>query len=215
MAWWATGLAFLLLLAAVVHGTTTDWDSAVTTAVVAGRTPAMTRVALAASWLGSAVPLAIWAGTSAFVLDRRYGSRWRCSLRVLLVLLLDVVVVFAIKNLVDRPRPPSEHWLASVSTFSFPSGHTTATTAAVSMLLLCVAALPTSRRARACAVTAGLLLVLAVGWSRVYLGVHYLSDVAAGNGPGCLADAVDVVGPRLGPALAPVSTGPRTPLTSC
>ena len=179
--WWATGAAFLLLTVAVVRGVTSSWDTGVTSAAVAARTPALTRIAVAVSWLGSTGPLAVWAGTAALVLDRRYATSWRCLLRVLAVLLVDVVVVFAIKNQVQRPRPPADLHLVTVSTLSFPSGHATATAAAVSMLLLCLAALPSSRRALRWAVAAGVVAAVAMDWSRVYLGVHYVSDVVAGT----------------------------------
>jgi undecaprenyl-diphosphatase len=183
--WWSTGVAFVVLGVAVARGTTTSLDTTVTKAAVANRTAALTHLAMAVSWCGLAAVLAIWAGGLAIGLDRRYRSSWRCTVSVLLVLLLDVVVVAAIKHLVDRPRPPLDLRRVTVSTRSFPSGHATATTAAVTMLLICLFALSSSRRLKTLALLAGLLLVAAMGWSRVYLGVHYLSDVVAGTLLGC------------------------------
>ena len=102
-------------------------------------------------------------------------------LRVLVVLGLDVSLVYAVKHLVGRPRPPLQIRLVSVSSPSFPSGHATATAAAVSMLALCLGALSSSRRVRAAGFVASALAAAAMDWSRVYLGVHYLSDVVAGT----------------------------------
>jgi len=182
--WSASGLGFLVLTVLVLRGATATWDSQVSDAAVTGRTPLLTHVALTLSWLGSAVPLAVWSGTAAYAMDRRFRTSWRCLLRMAVVLGLDVVLVTVLKNLVDRPRPPATGSLVVVRTLSFPSGHATATTAAVAMLLLCLAALPTSRRVRAASCAAGLLLVTAMDWSRVYLGVHYVTDVVAGSALG-------------------------------
>lgn len=181
VAWWISGSLFLLLLVAVTRGTTGAWDAAVTQAAIAGRTPWLTRLATAVSWLGSTVPLVAWSGATAVWIDRRFGTRWRCLLRLLVVLFVDVMVVAALKHLVDRPRPPVEDHLVDVSTLSFPSGHATASAAAVSMLLLCLLAVGAPRPVLALASVLGLPLVVAMDWSRVYLGVHYLSDVVAGT----------------------------------
>lgn len=83
------------------------------------------------------------------------------------------------KLLVGRPRPPVEH-LEAVATASFPSGHSTSGAALyVAVLLALLAVRP--RRVVAVAAAAGTGLLLAgIGLSRVYLGVHYPSDVVAG-----------------------------------
>jgi len=90
-----------------------------------------------------------------------------------------------IKDAVDRPRPPDP--LVSSSGSSFPSGH-----AAHSVIYLWLAVTivlrlrPGMARATAVVVT-GLVLTALVGLSRVYLDVHYLSDVSAGWALGAAA----------------------------
>ena len=84
-----------------------------------------------------------------------------------------------LKELFDRPRPDIDH-AARVFTASFPSGH--ATLSAVTFLTL--AALLTRTRARRGVkiyfVAVAVVLTLLTGTSRIYLGVHYPSDVLAG-----------------------------------
>ncbi|MDT4894700.1 MAG: hypothetical protein QOE97_3735 [Pseudonocardiales bacterium] len=94
---------------------------------------------------------------------------------LVLAVIGGTVVSDTVKVLVDRPRPPIEH-LVMVTSASFPSGHATQTAAIVPVLALVLAPAAYRRWALAVAV----LFVLGVGWSRVYLGVHYASDVIAG-----------------------------------
>lgn len=96
-----------------------------------------------------------------------------------------------VKLLVGRTRPPSENWHAFVHGSSFPSGHMTASTAGYVALALVVAGRATSTVGRALALTAGIGMSLAIGWTRVVLGVHWPTDVLAGfllgAGAACLA----------------------------
>lgn len=75
----------------------------------------------------------------------------------------------------DRPRPAGV-LLVSEPDGSFPSGHVMVLTALV--VVLCAVAWPT--KARAVAVTIGSVMVVAMMWARVYVGVHHVTDVAAG-----------------------------------
>lgn len=84
-----------------------------------------------------------------------------------------------LKNLFERVRPEHLHGIAQADGFSFPSGHSSASMAAYSMLAyLATRLLPRPWHAPA-VVVAGVLIVT-VGWSRAVLQVHYASDVLAG-----------------------------------
>jgi membrane-associated phospholipid phosphatase len=127
------------------------------------------------SRIGSAwvvVPVALLVGVS---MDRR--GRRDAALAVALGTPGALVIADLDKLLVGRPRPPVHH-LEPVAGSSFPSGHATQTAALVAALLLQRLAGP-GPRALVLA-TAASLLVACVALSRVYLGVHYPSDVAAG-----------------------------------
>jgi len=112
---------------------------------------------------------------------RRWTEFW-----VLLVgMTITQVGIIEIKDAVDRPRPPEP--LVDSSGSSFPSGH-----AAHSVIYLWLAVTivlrlrPGMARATAVVVT-GIVLTALVGLSRVYLNVHYLSDVNAGWALGAAA----------------------------
>ena len=86
------------------------------------------------------------------------------------------VLTVAAKLLFHRARPDVWVAVASEKTFSFPSGHAMGSMAAMAAIVVLL--WPT--RWRYAALISGAVFVMAVGLSRVYLGVHYPSDVLAG-----------------------------------
>jgi membrane-associated phospholipid phosphatase len=91
------------------------------------------------------------------------------------------VINTAVKRLVSRSRPPQLTAVLGEHGFSFPSGHTTGTTAVWLLLAWMIGHWVIGRRAgRVMVWTGALLMIAAVGLTRIYLGVHFLSDVLAG-----------------------------------
>lgn len=84
-----------------------------------------------------------------------------------------------LKVIVDRPRPELTG-VAAVFTPSFPSGHATASAVAYLTLGACLTRTTGDARLKAFYVAYAALLTLIVGLSRLYLGVHYPTDVLAG-----------------------------------
>jgi undecaprenyl-diphosphatase len=150
--------------------------------VAAWRTRGATEAAHTMSLIGSAKVIFPLTAVLAALLSLR---RRFASASLIVVSLLGAAVIENLdKLLVDRPRPPIRH-LEEVSSPSFPSGHATQSAAFYgSVLLLILVALPARGRrvrlARAAAVALTCTLVCAIALSRVYLGVHYPTDVAAG-----------------------------------
>ncbi|MEV0080870.1 phosphatase PAP2 family protein [Nocardia neocaledoniensis] len=90
------------------------------------------------------------------------------------------VLVVVIKRLVGRHRPPEVSRLVAEPSLSYPSGHTLGTTVVVGIVALTV--IPGLRRRwlRVAATVFAVLFPIAVGLSRIYLGVHWSTDVLAG-----------------------------------
>ena len=120
--------------------------------------------------------------TVGLVLTRRRRLAAYLAITVIGVALLNG----AAKLLVDRRRPPAAVWLQHPHASSFPSGHSAAAAATYVALGMVVLALTRSTTWRALAWTAFVTIVLAVGVSRVYLGVHWTTDVLAGWAVGTL-----------------------------
>ncbi len=84
------------------------------------------------------------------------------------------------KNLYERARPSFAVYGDLPASMSFPSGHSTVATATYFVLAVIVASLETRRSMKVLAFAVAALLSLMIGVSRVYLGVHWPSDVVAG-----------------------------------
>lgn len=122
--------------------------------------------------------------------------RWGEVLLVLTALALEVTTFLSISYLVGRDRPMIEKLDPAPPTSSFPSGHTAAAVALWFGLALILAFHYRHALARAFFYGAATALVVAVAISRMYRGMHHLTDVVAGAALGaiCLAVAVWVVG---------------------
>jgi membrane-associated phospholipid phosphatase len=173
----AVVVAVALGVVAAVHGgRLLVWDPMVTDLFVGWRSPAVDRAARWVSRLGS-TPVVITAGVAGIVLAAR-----RCRF-VALVMLVAVATrppfEWLLKEVVGRPRPDGARLVPGTG-YAYPSGHVLA--AAVTWgFLPTIAAMylhrPWIRRAsRALAWS----VIGLVAWSRVWLGVHWLSDVVGG-----------------------------------
>jgi membrane-associated phospholipid phosphatase len=91
------------------------------------------------------------------------------------------VLGLALKLLVSRARPDLLDAVATAPGHSFPSGHALTSTVGSAVLLLLVMPLLRGRRGRAVAVAVAIAIPVATGFARVGLGVHFLSDVVAGE----------------------------------
>lgn len=151
---------------------------------VARRTDALTVLARAVTVLGDTLVLTI---VTALVCA---GLLWRGHRRDALLIALTGVgasmVTFTGKRLVGRSRPPAVDRLAYEPSLSYPSGHSLGTMAVVG--ILAVTLIPRLHRAaaRIAAAAAAVIYVAAVGLSRIYLGVHWPTDVLAGWSIGAL-----------------------------
>jgi undecaprenyl-diphosphatase len=110
------------------------------------------------------------------LISRRYGS----ALYVTLSICLGTLAGHVLKLLYERPRPDLVDHLVDVHTASFPSGHATMSAIVYLTLAALIMRLANGFAVRLYVLFVAVFLTLAIGTSRVYLGVHWPSDVVAG-----------------------------------
>ncbi|RKN66004.1 phosphatase PAP2 family protein [Streptomyces klenkii] len=124
-----------------------------------------------------AIPYVL-AATAGVIAGRTKRQKVLAAAASLLCLGVGQLLRRAVLNLIGRARPPAGEWATHASGLSFPSGH--ATTAALTAALLITAVLLRSPPGRFLAVALVGCWGAAVGLTRVYLGVHWFSDVIGG-----------------------------------
>src|SRR5690554_7595871 len=156
----------------------TAFDDAISTAVQSYRTPSLTSIFELITHLGDRIAYFIAALIVAAFFYFKYG-RWKFTLQTILVLLLSSLSNVVLKKVINRERPTFEH-LVAVSTLSYPSGHSMSAMAFYGFLIYLTFRFSGSWWAKFSSFIGFGLLILLIGISRVYLGVHYPSDVIAG-----------------------------------
>jgi undecaprenyl-diphosphatase len=162
------------LLENEVHGL----DSSVLTAVAKIRRPWLTEVALDLTALGSITLVILISVIALCVLLSLDDYLAACQL--LLTSLGAGIWTGITKNVIERARPEDINHLVHVSGFSYPSGHSLVSASLyITMAILAGRHLPTTK-SRVLLFGLAIAVISLVAMSRVYLGVHYASDVASG-----------------------------------
>lgn len=108
------------------------------------------------------------------------GGGWRRVRAAALLgatLSVGLILRLALSDLVGRGRPPQADWIAPAGGYAFPSGHTASAALAAGLVAWTVTRRVRSRSLRSGLWLAAVVYAGAVGWSRVWLGVHWPSDV--------------------------------------
>jgi undecaprenyl-diphosphatase len=134
-------------------------------------------VSFAGNWEVACVVLAI-------VVAALWNRRRRSALALILACAGSEAVVYLGKAGLGRPRPPAVLSAVTELDASFPSGHANISVALYALGFYLLFRMARSRRMRRLCLALACLFPLLIGFSRLYLGAHYLSDVLAGWGVG-------------------------------
>ncbi|QEY24073.1 phosphatase PAP2 family protein [Neisseria animalis] len=162
--WAGQGFAFEVPLMLWIHHHVGSWFAPVAVIMhYVGKTSlAVPLITLAAVWL-------------------HFRKRTGYAAFLILSTALPTLVMLLSKAVFDRPRPMLWPRLIEESNTSFPSGHSTFAAALATLLFIIFLHSPK----RTLLLTGGIVFTLLMGFSRVYLGVHYPTDVLAGWINGC------------------------------
>ncbi|MDT3425604.1 undecaprenyl-diphosphatase [Paenibacillus forsythiae] len=188
---WSRGFKLFLLFAGIFgliavlvsYNYTAAFDERIIHLIQSGETPALTSAAKTLSLVGSSrivigLSLVIMAALFLFLKHR---------LELLLFLWVGVTsnhLNTLLKDWFHRERPDI-HRIIEETGFSFPSGHSMAAFSVYGALTFLLWRHMRSTAGRVLLVAACFLMTAAIGWSRIYLGVHYPSDVIGGYAISC------------------------------
>lgn len=200
--------AFVAFAGHVRSGATQAFDDAVMRQVALHQEELLKHVMLEVTFLGTGLVVGMIVVVSSLFL---WLTRHRYSASILLVATFGAIVLNSLlKAGFDRPRPQIFQWGTNALTSSFPSGHAMSAAVVYMMVAYLAARLEAKRLLRWLVMLVAVVLVVLIAASRVYLGVHYPSDVFAGVLVGlawagfCIVmfDAVNRVARRAAPAEA-------------
>jgi undecaprenyl-diphosphatase len=193
----AVALAVLLggwFASEVFEGETMAFDSAVREYIHSQASPALTQVMIGLSIIGSPLVVVLIAVIALAVF--LYKGLRRDALLLAVSSAAELILNTTLKLFYLRVRPEAYFDYPLPASFSFPSGHAAGSFCIYGMLGILIATHLTSRPARWVVRLAAALLVLLIGTSRVYLGVHYPTDVLAGYFLGAIIVTLAVSIPR-------------------
>ncbi len=154
------------------------WDQVIQSWVHGLATPMMTQVMLGLSWMGSTFALVPAVALAAGLLWWRRMKE--DAVLVVAAALGGVALNEVLKLYFKRLRPDVAWAFVHEQSFSFPSGHSVLAMVMYGIIVYKTLDKLRNRWAKAALIVGALLMVVGIGVSRVYLGVHYPSDVAAG-----------------------------------
>ena len=161
----------------MLEGDAQQFDAFVRTAIHQLATPSLTRLMQVFSFLGSVA--VVTALCLVAICVSLYFRRARTAALLAITMLGVATLDVALKHVFHRPRPVP-FFGATPSTYSFPSGHALGSLCFYGTLAAMLAPLARGWRAKFCVWMAAVFLIGMIGFSRIYLGVHYPSDVIAG-----------------------------------
>lgn len=174
----AATMGFSALAEYVLEGDTQSYDVAILQWIHGHQNPILTKLMLEATYLGTGtVVMAIVCVTAAFL----WNTEHKHSARLLVASTAGAILLNnALKLMYHRPRPTVFEWQTHALSSSFPSGHAMSATVVYGTVAYLLMRLQKRRWTRVLTLCFAVALVLLVCVTRLYLGVHYPSDVIGG-----------------------------------
>ncbi len=186
------GLNFFIELTDSLTGRSLkNYDRTVTDFVISYRTPELNKFFQIITDAGDLYGYIIATTIAAVYFFLKFRN-WKIILELLSVTILAALSNIALKRVINRARPDIEH-LVVVESLSYPSGHSMSAMAFYGFLIYLSFRIKMKKWLRALFCLICIFLILGIGISRVYLGVHFPSDVLGGYTAGLIWIAFCVI----------------------
>lgn len=154
------------------------YDTGVSEVIWSYKSPILTDYLIAVTEIGDVMGYVIVFGLI-IVIFLRVFKNWKYIAQLTLVLFLALSSNVLLKQIINRSRPLGEH-MVTVKTLSYPSGHAMLSMAFYGFLIYLIFQFKLKKTFKVALITLLVILILSIGISRIYLGVHYPSDVIGG-----------------------------------
>lgn len=171
-------LCFAVIIILIRNASVDDFDFSVITWVQSFESDKLTQLMEGFSWIGATLPVTLLSILAAFCLF--FFLKHRAELLLLLCVIGGSTVLNVMLKLVFRRDRPNLHRIIEETGYGFPSGHSVAAMALYGVLTFLLWRHMKSAKGKSALVGIGVLMTLGIGLSRIYLGVHYPSDVIGG-----------------------------------
>ena len=168
-------LLFALLSVCVSAGITTNFEGWAYREAVLPMSPVLTEIVKGITHIGDSITVLCFC----LLLILLPKTRKSIALPVSITVIASVMLNFVLKNIFTRERPDILR-LINETNYSFPSGHAMNNAAFYTILVFFILKSTMGRPAKITLVGVCVALPLAIGFSRVYLGVHYAGDIIGG-----------------------------------
>ena len=155
-----------------------NWDKTTSDFIQSYRLPLLTKYFVFVTHLGD-----IYGYLSlfiiCFIIFYIAFKKWKYLIQLFLAMAFATASNLTLKQMINRARPDGEY-LVTVKTLSYPSGHAMISMVFYGLLIYLISHFPIKRIWKFVFIFLSILLIVSIGISRVYLGVHYPSDIVGG-----------------------------------
>ncbi len=171
-------IGFAQLAEYVLKGGTQTFDVAILKWIHLHQTPVLTQLMVEMTYLGTGTVVLTVVGVAALFL---WHTAHKHSARLLLAATVgNIILNGALKLVYHRARPTVFEWQTVAVSSSFPSGHAMSATVVYGTVAYLLVRLQKHTWAKAMTLSGAVILILLICLTRLYLGVHYPSDVLGG-----------------------------------
>ena len=168
-------IVFVIILTNMLNGKIQNFDLDIYNAIISLKTDILTNIVKIITLFGDKeILILITILSLIFIKNKKMG----CSIAVNLASV--GLINHILKEIIRRERPPLEIRMVEETSFSFPSGHAMASFAFYGLIICFISKYLKNKKIKNLLCITLSFLIFLIGTSRIYLGVHYASDVIAG-----------------------------------